>query len=63
MRRIAAAKVVAVGCCGCYVQVLTPPTPLFFCADEIKDDFDALGPDAALQAVGNGTGELSSGFF
>uniref|UniRef100_G3PSR9 Zinc finger E-box binding homeobox 2 n=1 Tax=Gasterosteus aculeatus aculeatus TaxID=481459 RepID=G3PSR9_GASAC len=23
--------------------------------DEIKDDFDALGPDAALQAVGNGT--------
>ncbi|XP_029926080.1 zinc finger E-box-binding homeobox 2b isoform X3 [Myripristis murdjan] len=23
--------------------------------DEMKDDFDALGPDAALQAVGNGT--------
>ncbi|KAK9524169.1 hypothetical protein VZT92_018030 [Zoarces viviparus] len=23
--------------------------------DEIKDDFDTLGPDAALQAVGNGT--------
>ncbi|KAM9767019.1 zinc finger E-box-binding homeobox 2b isoform 1-T1 [Menidia menidia] len=24
-------------------------------SDEIKDDFDALGPDAPLQAVGNGT--------
>lgn len=32
---------------------------LCFCADEIKDDFDALGPDATLQAVGNGTGELT----
>lgn len=30
---------------------------LLFCADEIKDDFDTLGPDATLQAVGNGTGE------
>ena len=44
-------------------EVLTPPSPppfsllLCFCADEIKDDFDALGPDATLQAVGNGTGE------
>lgn len=26
-------------------------------ADEIKDDFDTLGSDATLQAVGNGTGE------
>ncbi|KAM3857259.1 LOW QUALITY PROTEIN: zinc finger E-box-binding homeobox 2b [Diretmus argenteus] len=24
-------------------------------ADEMKDDFDALGPDSALQSVGNGT--------
>lgn len=32
---------------------------LCFCADEIKDDFDTLGPDATLQAVGNGTGELT----
>lgn len=24
----------------------------------MKDDFDALGPDATLQTVGNGTGEL-----
>lgn len=35
-------------------------TPLFlllcFVADEIKDDFDSLGPDATLPAVGNGTG-------
>ena len=45
-----------------YTPPLTP-TPLFFllcfCADEIKDDFDTLGPDATLQAVGNGTGELT----
>lgn len=36
--------------------------PLFLllclCVDEIKDDFDTLGPDATLQAVGNGTGEF-----
>lgn len=44
--------------------LFSPPTPPFFflllcfCADEIKDDFDTLGPDATLQAVGNGTGEL-----
>lgn len=25
----------------------------------MKDDFDTLGPDAALQSVGNGTGELT----
>lgn len=43
---------------GCYVQVLTPPPPPCFCADEMKDDFDTLGPDATLQTVGNGTGEL-----
>lgn len=24
----------------------------------MKDDFDTLGPDATLQTVGNGTGEL-----
>lgn len=30
---------------------------LSFSADEIKDDFDTLGPDTTLQAVGNGTGE------
>lgn len=43
----------------------SPPPPSFFSlppflslrADEIKDDFDTLGPDATLQAVGNGTGE------
>lgn len=29
-----------------------------FCADEIKDDFDTLGPDTTLQTVGNGTGEF-----
>lgn len=34
-----------------------------FCADEIKDDFDTLGPDATLQAVGNGTGELTKDVF
>lgn len=53
---------------GWYTDLLTPPSPspptlfflllLCFCADEIKDDFDTLGPDATLQAVGNGTGEL-----
>lgn len=32
-------------------------------ADEIKDDFDALGPEATLQAVGNGTGELRPPVF
>lgn len=43
-------------------SLLSTPHPIFllcFCADEIKDDFDTLGPDAALQAVGNGTGELT----
>lgn len=39
----------------------SPHIPFFlllcFCADEIKDDFDTLGPDTTLQAVGNGTGE------
>lgn len=56
---------------GCYIEVLTPslpPSPLLFlllcfCADEIKDDFDTLGPDATLQAVGNGTGELTHDVF
>lgn len=50
---------------GWCIEVLTPLPPphnpfflpLCFCADEIKDDFDTLGPDATLQAVGNGTGE------
>lgn len=45
-----------------------PPSPLLFlllcfCADEIKDDFDTLGPDATMQAVGNGTGELTHDVF
>ena len=43
-------------------EALTPPllTPSFsLCADEIKDDFDTLGPDATMQAVGNGTGEMN----
>lgn len=31
---------------------------LCFCADEMKDDFDTLGSDATLRAVGNGTGEF-----
>lgn len=61
---------------GWYIEVLTPSfspsllsplTPLFlllcFCADEIKDDFDTLGPDATLQAVGNGTGEFFCALF
>lgn len=39
-----------------------PPFPLPH-ADEIKDDFDALGPDAVLQAVGNGTGEFPPCFI
>lgn len=47
-----------------YSPLLLSPHTLFclllrFCADEIKDDFDTLGPDATLQAVGNGTGELT----
>lgn len=42
----------------CSPPPLSPLSPLFFCADEMKDDFDTLGPDAALQAVGNGTGEF-----
>lgn len=51
---------------GWRAEVLTPPPSshisfllllLLFCADEIKDDFDTLGPDATLQVVGNGTGE------
>lgn len=46
---------------------LSPPYPLSsafcFCADEIKDDFDTLGPDATLQAVGNGTGESTEDVF
>lgn len=54
------------GCC-CLLLVVpfrcSPPPPPHFCADEMKDDFDTLGPDAALQAVGNGTGEFSSSFF
>lgn len=59
---------------GWYIEVLTPSfspfpplTPLFlllcFCADEIKDDFDTMGPDATLQAVGNGTGEFLCALF
>lgn len=48
-------------------SLLSPLTPLFlllcFCADEIKDDFDTLGPDATLQAVGNGTGEFFCALF
>lgn len=36
---------------------------LCFSADEIKDDFDTLGPDATLQAVGNGTGEFKHLFI
>lgn len=60
---------------GCYIEVLTPSSPplspphpfffllLCFCADEIKDDFDTLGPDATMQAVGNGTGELTHDVF
>lgn len=47
-----------------YLATLISPcislSPLLcFCADEMKDDFDNLGPDATLQAVGNGTGELT----
>lgn len=46
--------------CSPAILLLTPLFFFFFfcfCADEIKDDFDTLGPDATLQAVGNGTGE------
>lgn len=59
--------IVRIGWLAWHIEVLTPllssppHTPFFFlcfCADEIKDDFDALGSDA-LQAVGNGTGELT----
>lgn len=41
--------------------LVTVPNLLFcvcFYADEMKYDFDSLGPDATLQGVGNGTGEL-----
>lgn len=36
-----------------------PHLPLLFSTDEMKDEFDAMGPDATLQTVGNGTGEFS----
>lgn len=49
--------------CGNMPNDTDPPFLLSLCPDEMKDDFDTLGPDGTLQTVGNGTGEPVSHDF